>query len=416
MFDFTDYEEDRYKELYNSFLEHLTRWTQTGETPPEGSKAVKLFLEMKNRRLQRNGLREERYFTADDDVTGCLEFKDNVYATGRTVQQHLSFYSNGKRIYRHAKPVFVRALVLDLGKGPGQKDQPYTCPNCGAIDTLEHLSGTGCSYCKSRFEMRELFPKILSFYNMDDTAESGIMKRRTQLSMLVCGLLPVVFSLFMQFYKLGHLRSIADNLFGSLFLFALGAAFGFMLHNVLYIAYVALRAVISLPFGFKMTYSKGKAKRYLRKIDPNVSYEYIQSKALTLLQQIVFSEAPEQLTIYQGEPLGDTYADIVDLDYRGAFGLAKGRFDGQNHLMTIDVPTKLLVRAGRGLKKEKRTFRMVMAHRAGVPLRYNFSIHVVSCKSCGASFDAYTQKCCPYCGSLYEPKLDDWAVISIQDR
>lgn len=415
MLDITKITDNRYRDLFNAFLEHLTQWGTTGVEPAEATAGVRRFLDLKEARLKAHGLTEHRTFESDHDRTKDFAYGDHVWATGRPVRQRLTLFRGDQRIHQTSKRLFMRMLVLDAGDAPGQKDQRYACPNCGAIETLDRLSGAGCSYCRSRFMMSELFPKIMNYYALDDIVEADTLKRHLKVFVIAGGATFAGAFLFSTILSGKIITQPIETIFGALTVFAFGALFAFLVVSMMLIFAVVAKGLIELPAGVDMIRSKRQLKQYLAAIDPQFSYEYIESKIVSLLQQIVFSDDASTLTIYQGVPLGDRYKSILDLNYRGIFGLVDGQTHGDTFLMVVDVPMQALVMSQGRIREQKKIFRMTLTHRIDVPIRYNFSIELVKCASCGASFDAYTEQHCPYCGSFYELHRDDWVVLSCTD-
>lgn len=63
-------------------------------------------------------------------------------------------------------------------------------------------------------------------------------------------------------------------------------------------------------------------------------------------------------------------------------------------------------------KKEK--FRMLLCKSVRAENDYGFTIHAVSCPTCGASFDASRIKHCPSCSNEYQLHYRDWVVMSFE--
>lgn len=405
---------NKYQELYNSFLKHVEDWGRTGVEPIEGTKNVRRFLDLKEKRIQKYGLTEQRRFLSEQVDTTDTSFNPDVWRTGRVVKQRLEYLKDNHRIYKDSKWVYLATLVLDAEDGPGQKDQLYNCPNCGSIETLEQLSEEGCSYCHTRYEISELFPKVLNFYTLDALPESRafyrILYALVGIPALCIAALPLIKNFLDPTIDKNILVLIMTLIWAALY-FVFACIFIYLFVSFIFMIYVMVYAMLTMPFGLKMSRLKRKAKRYLKKIDPDFSYDYIESKAVTLLRTLAFSDDPQKLTIYDGKPLGDLFENVVDINYRGVFGLRKKHDDAENHIMTVELPMEVLIMKGNKIVKKNKNYQMVMSHSKSSPIRYNFSIDLVSCKSCGASFDAFETDHCPYCNSHYELKRDDWVVL-----
>ena len=64
------------------------------------------------------------------------------------------------------KSVFY-GTITDVVTGTHPDNDPYSCPNSGVVSTIAALQN-GCSYCGTRLKMDELFPKITSYYFLED--------------------------------------------------------------------------------------------------------------------------------------------------------------------------------------------------------------------------------------------------------
>ncbi len=406
---------NRYRATVQPFLDGLVAWGRTGKEPPEGTEAVRRFLELKEHRLKRHGISEELSFPYRIDATHEIALPDNVWMSGTPVRLRHVLRRQGKVCHRRSQGLYFRSFVLDAGEGPGFKDELHNCPNCGAINTLDQLSLTGCAYCGARYEMSELFPKIMNYYFSEDIGKQSFAFMHLKKLIVGGGIAFSLVGLLVAHLVSPQTPGMIETIFAGLILFLIGAAIAFLLLNMGMVLYVLGKAVGSIFGGVKIIYNKDKLRRYLNKVDPDFSHEYIEAKAVTLLQQVVFSEDATALTVYRGAPLGGRFRDILDLNYLGSFGLVKGETRDGDYLMTLEVPMRALVLKGRRIVSRKKKFRLTLAHRQGVPIRYNFSIHLVHCNSCGASFDAYRERHCTYCGSEYEPQREDWAVVAVTD-
>lgn len=429
------YSVNAYKDMYYKFLTELARWSENGEEPEDVTKDVRIFLDAQEKRLKKFGFTMPLELSWDKEETSEHRRRGGVYEIYAWVKQKIRLLRQGKRFYKYHGTVSLYAVIWDPEKGAGFKDTLYSCPNCGAPETLEHLSITGCSYCQTRFEMGELFPKIMGFFVTDASRNSNAWNR-LMIASAVTGVLVLWADCLRQI-----LQATGSFPVEALVLAVAGAPVAAMLAvfivNLLTFLGGIIYGLIRMPSLLRVTYSIHKVRKALRRADPNYSYEYIEAKAMGLLQMIVFEEAPLTLSIYcpedseeyalaqvcdeeqneriAGEAGLGPFASILSLDYGGRFGIHA--VEEQNGLVILDLVIDAKVfRLKRGkAKRQKTRFRLRMAHGAGLPVRPYFSIHLVSCKNCGASFDAYRQRSCPYCGTPYALHMDDWIVLSCQE-
>ena len=66
------------------------------------------------------------------------------------------------------------------------------------------------------------------------------------------------------------------------------------------------------------------------------------------------------------------------------------------------------------MKEKNDRIQMVVGKNIKIPQDPGYSIHQVSCESCGASFDAMKIRHCPYCKREYDMRDHAWTVMKIR--
>lgn len=150
----------------------------------------------------------------------------------------------------------------------------------------------------------------------------------------------------------------------------------------------------------------------MKEVNPNFSYEYFIGKVLALLKIMIFSDDYTNLAVYEGNPMKNPFVDIVDIKYRGVSKL--NSFNVTNGCcyvdMTVYATTVKNKNSSFRVKNEK--FRLTVCRSVNAMDDGVFTMKKVTCKSCGASFDATRERNCPYCGNPYHLGNDDWVVVS----
>ena len=150
----------------------------------------------------------------------------------------------------------------------------------------------------------------------------------------------------------------------------------------------------------------------MKEVNPNFSYEYFIGKVLALLKIMIFSDDYTNLAVYEGNPMKNPFGDIVDIKYRGVSKL--NSFNVTNGCcyvdMTVYATTVKNKNSSFRVKNEK--FRLTVCRSVNAMDDGVFTMKKVTCKSCGASFDATRERNCPYCGNPYHLGNDDWVVVS----
>ena len=106
----------------------------------------------------------------------------------------------------------------------------------------------------------------------------------------------------------------------------------------------------------------------------------------------------------------NSFDDIIDLRYGSLFDVKK--YYVENGLVYLDVVVHMddIHCKGSRIFRKKDKFKLLLCKSTSAEIDYGFTIHAVSCRSCGASFDASRIRRCPHCSSPYEHYKHDWVV------
>lgn len=297
----------------------------------------------------------------------------------------------------------------------GQTDADYVCPNCGAATRVSKLN-YGCEYCGTRFLLHELFPKITNFY----TLKSFTYIRNTAPFTVACALAAPLISFIINFGKISYSFQTGDfsDSFGLLFSIPftafVGAILGYMLFSASTVGLILWKAITGIPALVKVHRIKRDLPGFMRSFEPDFSLDYFIVKLMTLTSTMVYSDNYDDLTVYGGEPMQNTFGDIIDLRWRGIFDLNQYYVkDGFAYLdITMHMDDILCKEKKIFGKKEK--FRMLLCKSVSAGNDYGFTVHAVSCPTCGASFDASRIKHCPNCSNEYHLYNRDWVVLKFE--
>ncbi|MBP5579793.1 MAG: hypothetical protein J6X56_10045 [Ruminococcus sp.] len=308
----------------------------------------------------------------------------------------------GKNKYKDDHKSVLYETITDVVTGSHPDNDPFCCPNCGAVSTVAGLQN-GCPHCGTRFQIDDLFPKVTSYYFLDSP---GMTKKEFMSGYMVSYAITVIamFILCLVLHK-----SIG---------YYIGAAIGSIFIAYILYAYFLLMKLIAgaISSAGKMgtAGSRSKFEKRMKKISPEFSYEYFTSKTLSLIKTAVFSEDESELLFYEGAKLDPKMKDIIDLNYGGALGCKSIREEGNFVMVETKAYFDVLYASGDKVFFKKQIFSAVLKRRTDIPVNFNFSMTKISCPSCGASFDATKNRNCPYCESKYEITTDDWALVELK--
>ena len=148
---------------------------------------------------------------------------------------------------------------------------------------------------------------------------------------------------------------------------------------------------------------------FMEPYDPEFSYEAFEGRILSLLRTIVFSDDKDSLSVWEGDRDLSAFDSIADMQYRGAVYIKKA--EERDHQLRVEGTAYLTdTYISRTVRERDEQIRFIIVKEAGRRAEPGFSIHRVSCPTCGGSFDAMHQSTCPYCGNPYDLKKKDWII------
>lgn len=309
---------------------------------------------------------------------------------------------DGKKKYSDDRKCVLYETITDVVTGAHPDNDPFCCPNCGAVTTVAGLQD-GCPHCGTRFQMDDLFPKVTSYYFLEDP---GMTKKEFKTGYLVSYIMTLITMFILGF--------ILKREIG----FYIAAAIGsIVIAYFLYVYYLLMKLIVgAIAAAGKMgtAGSRRKFESRMKRITPEFSYEYFTSKTLSLIKTAVFSENESELLFYEGEPLDPKMKDIIDMNYGGALGCKRVREEGNFVTVVTKAYFDVLYASGDKVYFKKQIFSATLKRRTDIPVNLSFSMTKIACPYCGASFDATKHKSCPYCGNKYEITTDDWALAELK--
>ena len=325
-------------------------------------------------------------------------------------------YKDGKIRYSDDLKSVLYETMTDVVTGAHPDEDAFCCPGCGAVSTVAQLQ-EGCSYCGSRFQMDDLFPKVTAYYFLEDPGMtkgeflSGYIKFYVA-TMLGTYLLGCILNgaVFLPWNLLKNIPSLIGILIG----LPLGSL---IVGYVLYGYFLLMRLIVKTIASAGKMGTAGSRRSFevrMKQVSPEFSFEYFTAKALSLIKTAVFSKDEKELLFYTGQGLDPKMKDIIDLNYGGALGCKSFRDDGNFVTVETKAYFDVLYAGEGGIRSKSEVFSATFRRRTDVPVNLNFSMTRIECRGCGASFDATKHKTCPYCGNKYEITTDDWALVELK--
>ncbi|MEE0873663.1 MAG: hypothetical protein UIH27_09415, partial [Ruminococcus sp.] len=323
-----------------------------------------------------------------------------------------SVHGKLKKEIHEKENIYAFALWLKGQKNSEiDADANYVCPHCGAPTVVRKLA-EGCEFCGTRFLLNDLYPKITNYY----TVATFSYARHVLPYVILGGILgPSItyltnMDLFAQAFQSADVLGIIQCIFYLAVAAAVGLAGGYILLAIATVGYVLLKSLISLPLILRYRRVRKHLPGFMRSFEPNFSIDHLLGKILYLTSMMVYSDNYDELSVYDGEPMKNTFDDIIDLRYGSLFDVKK--YFVENGLVYLDVVVHMddIHCKGSRIFRKKDKFNLLLCKSTSAEIDYGFTIHAVSCRSCGASFDASRIRRCPHCSSPYEHYKHDWVV------
>ncbi len=423
--------ESDYSELFQNFLKELSQWPDTGTEPQSGNQDIRYYLDLEEHRLKERGLSMKLDFKAYDYVaSGSKVVKAvpilNVFEFARygqstdyqTVEKRVEYFRNGKSVYRNKKDLTAYLTIIEPKKGNENiGEETYSCPNCGAITKIHILEEEGCPYCRTKYLITDLFPKVTNYYFLDNAKVSEKidkgMKRYVFAGIgvfYIMGLIFIVGSIGSPDFVETLIMTLIGVFIGGGMMGALG---GYMTYSMTLLARTLFMAGKTMPVNLGSAGSRSKITRNVSKFDPTFSYEYFEGKALSLARIIILSSDLVNCVQYSGNETNKEFREIININYRG--GMKIGPIERKGNVLEVKLQLYLTntYDNGKKIKEKDEEIHLILHHNAEFKVVPDFSIKKVECPNCGGSFDATRYGKCPYCDCKYDVTRDDWTVKQI---
>ena len=393
----------------NDFKASLGNAVCRGEKITFADNDITYMLKLQHDRLSKKGL-ELNYdiYSRDDNKNQFIagsNWRDAHYDSTVCFEQcgiKRKVSKGGKIKYKDDHKSVLYETITDVVTGTHPDNDTFCCPNCGAVSTVAALQN-GCSYCGTKFQMDDLFPKVTSYYFLDTP---GMTKKEFMSGYLVSYAITIIAMFILCFI----LRKSIGYYIG----FTIGS---FFIAYILYAYFLLMKLIVGAISSTGKMGTAGSRRKFetrMKKISPEFSYEYFTSKTLSLIKTAVFSDDEMELMFYDGGKLDPKMKDIIDLNYGGALGCQSLHEEGNYVTVVTKAYFDVLYACDDKVYFKKQIFSATLKRRTDIPVNFNFSMTKIACPSCGASFDATKNKNCPHCGNKYEITTDDWALVELK--
>ena len=401
-----------YEELFDKFTNEMELWSKDGTVPNSVTYDLKLFFKLRKKRLDKFSLKQDlkfkpyirevsrRFSKGANTIERVYKVQEMVC---RDYVRNEKYLKNNKVIYDKTKNVFLYAGILDVNQDKIANNYVYTCPNCGASSSIEKLQTNGCPYCRTKFIVYDLLPKIVN-YSFEKNYELKDKEVKTRIAIyIVLGFILFGMLLFLNF---------GITLITVLATIILSLIFGFSL--------IIFKLIFKSLFGVKEEFSLAVnnigqlEKIYLNLIryDKNFNYSYFEGKASSLFRIIAYSDDLSSVPQYKGDINMNLFSNLIDSTYRIITLDSVREYNGSLFIL-VSLFMNNTYYENNKIKHKRERISMLISHNMNFKTKMDFSIKEVNCKKCGSSFNALKDKICPHCRNEYHLEEDDWIVNRI---
>ncbi|MCR5287270.1 MAG: hypothetical protein K6D93_04900 [Saccharofermentans sp.] len=411
-----------------AFREELKHANEPGAKVMSADRELRYCLELQQKRIANRSLR----FT-DEMVPGAYfqegfnnvrSWQDGQYETSWSVgfvEHTKTFDRPNMKPYKKKEPQAIYETVVDVRSGEDVSDDTYCCPNCGSVSTIRELQ-EGCSHCGTAFKMSELYPKVTNYFFTYDTHGKRDSIKKTVIKYGLYSL-PVMIPLMVgvAWYQ----RHTMPETYGSftpmiLIKYALGTILispliGYFMWMFSIFAAAGRQIGTGTGPALSVGRSRKKFEAKMSKIMPAYTFETFSSRITSLFKLIAFSDDRASLPFYEGGDIGSEFDNVVDCAFSGWMSCNKIKQEGKYVYVTGNLFVDVTRDLGDHIKSQREVYRIKAGRRTDVPTTSNFSIAKIQCRTCGASFNSFKTRNCPYCGSASEPASDDWVIYEVKN-
>ncbi|WP_376975878.1 hypothetical protein [Arcanobacterium hippocoleae] len=420
---FSDILASEHKELFSQFIHDYEAALERGEQAKSGNQDVQYFLSLQKKRLAAHGVECDidiepyGYIASTDkflDLVSSFNFRSAKFAkalNSQTVLRSLRFCKNSRTVYKEKKKDYA---LYEAIVSPAEEeienihDTTYVCSSCGNITTVENLL-TACPYCRTRYLIKDLFPKVNNFYFQEDLGKKEVASIKNF----------VIFVGLICLAALSTWRFMQEGFSFLLLLNMLAVSIPIFFFVYLARAIFTLFRLIKLGIKQQKLLNRGKRNRewvtsQLWSLDPSFNYEYFVSKTLTLLRILLFHPNVQQFPQFAANAFPAWGEQIVHLDYQGVVEFKNLHINNGYLELELAVPLILYFHDGKRIIRRKQDVNLKIVHKHGVLAKPDYSVKKVTCHYCAGSFDASSLKRCPYCRKEHDFAAEDWLVTEIR--
>ena len=408
------------KVFFDRFYDQLELYGNGGDTPDNLSFELKSIFDSRKNRL------EERNLVYTEELLGAklTEVQGSKGKSGKYKIKHLSkavkrrfTVKNSKgKVFKRKENVRLCTDVITAGPQDIADKEQLCCPVCGGIASLKQLE-EGCPDCGNSTFITGLFPKVQSFFIKKSTSLDLLDIGKTLLTFAIIGFvigIPMIaVAMITDMPETMEGDALKDLLWGSLMMplkcMLLGAGAGI---------FAILGRIIfdEVKYSAKITKTSERLKSlnaFMKKYDKNFSAEHFETTAVKLLQLALFSDDPNELTVFRTNTPIKEYP-IIDSVYTGFMDIKSIRAEENMCIVDAEIAMSDIYDLRTRFVRQDDIFAVRFQRSLSAVTNKSLELKNTECPECKKHFDALSFSHCSFCGREFPVWEHEWVVKELK--
>ncbi len=410
----TDYSDNQ---LFEKYSEDFFDYNSSGRIPERTCFDFQTLMKIKAQKLAKMNISvTENYSQLFLSVPTGIRYVDDKFIFKRIFKNFrrdilLRSKKNGRKFSKRFNISFYENIIMAKQEKINDTDK-FCCNSCGKTHQLKQLE-QGCPDCQESSFITDLFPKIISCFNVKNRSVTFNLMIKTALICCLSGMvLGIPFGIVRMISEMSftfNRNTISDIISNAFSAPIQGAAVGIVAAVFIILVRFIYNNIKYSPITEKINNTKKKIRNFIAEYDKNFCYEYFESKLIYLVQLLIYCDDRENLPVCSLEHSVRKF-NIIDSVYNGSFELKNIYANDNICTMEIEISMCDIHDNGKEFYCKDDIFLMKLQKNISKPSDINFEIKKAICPECGESFDGWENKFCPVCGNEYCLENDDWVV------
>ena len=408
------------KVFFDRFCSQYESYGSGGDIPDNLSSELKSIFDSRKERIADRKLdcSEELMGAKLTEVHGSKgkSGKYNIKHLSKTVKRLFSVVNSAGKKYKKKENVRLCADIINAEPQEIADNEQFCCPVCGNTASLKQLEA-GCETCGNSTFITGLFPRVQSFFIKKSTSldllDIGKMLLTSVIIGFVVGIPMIAAAMITDMPESLEGDALKDLLWGSLMMplkFALlGAGVGIF-------AILGRLIFNEVKYSKKITATSERLKSlnaFMKKYDRNFSAEHFETTAIRLLQLALFSNDPNELTLFRtNSPVKDY--PIIDSVYTGFMDIKSIRAEENMCIVDAEIIMSDVYDLRTRFVHQEDVFAVRLQRSLSAVTNRSLELKNTECPECKKHFDALSFSHCSFCGRQFPVWEHEWVIKELK--